>query len=569
MTRRPRWMLVGLLAGFLAVGTVGAAALVFRVGQPPTGVAQATTLSVLRGQVEVSRGGADFSAVTGDSVVRAGDQVRTGGNAVALLTYFDGSFTEIQPSTTVEITQVDRLTTGGPRISIRQELGLTWNRVERLVDPQSRFETTTATAYAYVRGTDYNVQVQANQQVVVQAVIDSVIVEATVNGQTIQVVVPQGFQTTVEPGQAPSPPESFVTNLVRPAPTSTATPIPTTVATPRPTDSPTATPTEGPTETPTATPTATPTPTPSVTPTPEPPAAVGPRRVGYLALGQPGAQIATFRRALSDLGYVEGDNIILDAPVVLTSDQYAPLVAAMVASGVELIASNDSSAIAAARAAAPSIPIVLVGTGNPVTAGFVASLERPGGNVTGVVALGEGPAQLTRLKEVFPSVSRMAVLVQQGHPLTPPFVSGLQATARQLGVELLPFEVSDASDVDAAFDAAVAAGAEAMVVARFPVTTATAAGQIVRSAADHRIPTIYSPRGSAVLGGLMSYGNDNSAIAGEAAGYVVRILEGASPAEMPAEVSSRFEFVINLRTAQALGVSIPDSILAQATEVIR
>lgn len=180
-------------AFFLAVRGRGAATAYALIDEP--------TLTVLRGQVEVQLPGGFFAQVSGDAVVRGGTKIRTGPDSYALVTYFDGSTTEIEPNTVIELQRLERVGRG-QFVSLQQEIGQTWNRVERLIDPASRFEVRTASAVAFVRGTDFRVIVEVTQRTIVQAVAEEIVVEAA----GMQVVVPPGFQTTVEPGQPPSPP---------------------------------------------------------------------------------------------------------------------------------------------------------------------------------------------------------------------------------------------------------------------------------------------------------------------------------------------------------------------------
>ena len=189
---------------------VGGLLVVHQLTNPTASYAlvQSSTLVVLSGQVELQpAGSSSFRSVSADTPVHPGDTVRTGADGLAVLTYFDGSTTELEPNTTLQLAHLDQLPGGGQRISVVQAAGQSWNRVERLADATSRFETQVPAALAFVQGTEYRVQVDpASQQSLIAAVTDTVVVEAVVNGQVHDVAVPPGFQTTVIPGQAPSPP---------------------------------------------------------------------------------------------------------------------------------------------------------------------------------------------------------------------------------------------------------------------------------------------------------------------------------------------------------------------------
>ena len=205
---RRRWLFATVPVLIVLIG-----ALVFATSRllrpaPAYALVDETTLVVLKGTVQLQRsGGSSFSTVTDNTGLREGDRVRTGPASYASITYFDGSTTKLEPETEIEMRKLDRLPGGGKSISFFQEIGITWNRVERLIDAQSRFETTTATGVAYVRGTEYRVTVDRDKKVTVESVTDPVVVETVVGGVTQSVVLEPGFLTTVEAGRAPSTPE--------------------------------------------------------------------------------------------------------------------------------------------------------------------------------------------------------------------------------------------------------------------------------------------------------------------------------------------------------------------------
>lgn len=276
-----------------------------------------------------------------------------------------------------------------------------------------------------------------------------------------------------------------------------------------------------------------------------------------------------FRAGLEELGYVEGENILMELRVGASPEQYPELVEQLIALGVDVLASGDSVALTVAKEANISIPVVMVGVGNPITSGLVTSFERPGGNFTGTTS--EWPAQyleqLGLLKQAFPEASRLMALFQAGHPLTPPASANLRGTAGEVGIEVQVRQVGSRADIEAAFEAAWNEGAEGFYIARQPITGANQQ-RIVELATESGRPTLYPTREWTVAGGLISYGIDSFDLNRRAAAYVDRILQGADPAELPVEGPDRFELVVNLKAAQALGFSIPESVLARATEVI-
>ncbi|MEA2642421.1 MAG: hypothetical protein QOF51_3815, partial [Chloroflexota bacterium] len=212
-----------LLVVALVVALAGGGVFAFsQLAHPTTGFAlvDESTLVVLRGRVELQTAGrSDFAQVTNDTPLHVGDRVRTGPDGLAVITYFDGSTTELEPDSAIQLNRLDRLLGGGKTISFSQEAGQSWNRVERLADAQSRFETTTQAATAFVQGTEFQVKVDPiTKKMTVDAVTDSVIVQALVNGQIVQVQLDPGFETTVTPDQpptqpVPSPPAAFALRI--------------------------------------------------------------------------------------------------------------------------------------------------------------------------------------------------------------------------------------------------------------------------------------------------------------------------------------------------------------------
>jgi ABC-type uncharacterized transport system substrate-binding protein len=298
-------------------------------------------------------------------------------------------------------------------------------------------------------------------------------------------------------------------------------------------------------------------------------------RIGLLRTGSALSDrpsLESFRQGLRDLGYVEGQNLVLEERYAEGSDErLRDLAADLVQLQVEVIVAGGSAAIRAAQRATHTIPIVMASSADPVARGFVASLAHPGGNITGVSWLGTelGGKQLEVLKEAVPQVSRVAVLANPASPGYGPGRYNLTAAAQALGLHLRVVELHRADEVDHAFPALTREGAEALMVLADALLLDGLRGRIVALAATHRLPAMYPWKTFVDAGGLMSYGPSLPDLRRRAAYYVDRILKGAKPAELPVEQPTRFELVINLKTAHALGITIPPTLLFQADEVIR
>jgi putative ABC transport system substrate-binding protein len=238
---------------------------------------------------------------------------------------------------------------------------------------------------------------------------------------------------------------------------------------------------------------------------------------------------------------------------------------------VDVLVAGGSAATKAAQQATRTIPIVMASSGDPVGMGFVASLARPEGNITGLSNfVAELPGkQLELLKEAVPYCSRVAVLTNPDTPSHGLEMAHLAVAAKALGlhVHIVPLRRQD--ELASAFAAMGREGAEALVVLGEPLLVDPIIGAIVDRAAQYRLPAIYRWRSHAQAGGLMSYGPNQPAIWRRFAYYVDRLLQGATPADLPVEQPTKFELIINLKTAQAIGLTIPPSVLAQATEVIQ
>jgi putative tryptophan/tyrosine transport system substrate-binding protein len=297
-------------------------------------------------------------------------------------------------------------------------------------------------------------------------------------------------------------------------------------------------------------------------------------RIGFLRGSDPTAQarnVDIFRQALADLGYVEGQNLAIEYRWGEGSDaRLAEPAAELARLPVDLFVVPSVTVARIVREATTTVPIVLAGTGDdPVTAGLAASYARPGGNVTGVTNLGVAlnGKRLQLLKETVPSISRVAVLWDT--PTYGPFlVEDWSRDAQAVGVQLHPMALRGPEEFDTAFEAAVGEGADSLLVSGGPLGNAHRA-QIIQRAAWLRWPAIYPQRQFVDEGGLLVYAASLADLWRRAVVYVDKILKGANPADLPIEQPMTFDFVVNTKTAQALGLTIPQRVLLQATEVIQ
>ncbi len=282
------------------------------------------------------------------------------------------------------------------------------------------------------------------------------------------------------------------------------------------------------------------------------------------------SQVEALRAGLRDLGYVEGKNLVIEFRWADGNFERLPgLVAELVRLQVDLIVASGSPAIRAAKAATTTIPIVMASSGDVVALGLVASLARPGGNITGSTAVApESTAKrLELLKEAFPRTRQVAVLLNPDSPGRGPTLQAMEVTAKSLKLELHPFGVRGPGDIDSAFVAMAKRRIDAVVTDDDGVL-ATYVEAIARHAVKIRLPSI----GRSELpeaGGLMAYGADRRELFRRAAYFVDRILKGAKPADLPVEQPTKFDLVINLKTAKALGLTIPPSLLLRADQVIQ
>ena len=283
-----------------------------------------------------------------------------------------------------------------------------------------------------------------------------------------------------------------------------------------------------------------------------------------------GDPYGVFLKGLRDLGYVEGKNIVIEWRFAEGKYERLPgLAAELVGLKVDVLAVVNTTVIRAARQATGTIPIVMLNSSDPVGSGFVASLARPGGNITGLSNLiGDiAPKYVELLTIVVPKLSRVAVLLNPANTQHRSTFSNIQAAAAKVGIRTFPMEAETLQQVETAFAAAVQQRAGAIIVA-IDARFTDYLPQIVGLAARNRMPAMFPDRGYVEAGGLMSYGQDFGESYRRAAAYVDKILKGAKPAELPVEQPTKFELVINRKTAKALGLAIPQELLLRADKVI-
>ncbi len=294
-------------------------------------------------------------------------------------------------------------------------------------------------------------------------------------------------------------------------------------------------------------------------------------RIGYvMERSGPGAFDEAFLQGLRALGYVEGRNIMIEYRWAGTAAERLPALAAeLVALKVDLIVTAGTPGTLAAKGATATIPIVMASSPNPVAAGLVASFARPGGNVTGqsVFAHELSAKRLELLKEAIPKLSRVGALYNAANPAMPPQFRETEAAAKVLGLHVQPMEARIPDDLETIFAAAKKSGAGGVIILS-DGSTIGHRSQIAAAAAKNRLPTMFANRAYLEGGGLMSYGPDISDAYRRAATYVDKILKGAKPADLPVEQPTKFELVINLKTAKALGLTIPPSLLQRADGLI-
>jgi putative tryptophan/tyrosine transport system substrate-binding protein len=283
--------------------------------------------------------------------------------------------------------------------------------------------------------------------------------------------------------------------------------------------------------------------------------------------------VEAFRQGLRDLGYVEGQNLVIESRDAEGKVERLPdLAAELVRLKVDvLVVGGGTRAVRAAKDATSTIPIVMIAGGNALEEGVIASLAHPEGNITGTVGFQREIVQrrLELLKEVVPGLSRLAVLMNRTNASTVDQLHEAQAVVHTMGVELLVLEPQSPDEFPSAFATMQGAGVEALLVFADPFLLESHRSHITALAQQYRLPAMYSSRTYMDAGGLMYYGTNIREHFRRAAYYVDRILKGATPATLPAETPWKFEFVINLKAAKALGLTMPPVVLFQADEVIR
>jgi putative tryptophan/tyrosine transport system substrate-binding protein len=280
--------------------------------------------------------------------------------------------------------------------------------------------------------------------------------------------------------------------------------------------------------------------------------------------------VDAFHQGMREHGYVDGQNIIFDERWAEgRSERFPELISELVRLKASVIVTVSTPAALAAKNAPTTIPIVFI-AGDPLGSGLVPSLARPGGNLTGLsIFLGDefSGKWLQLLKEAVPKVSRVAVLWNPTNPANPAYLTVLRGVAQKLGVTLQPEEIRDPGQFDRAFASMTAKRAQALVVVIDPLTVRYR-GRIVELAAKNRLPAMYGFREFVDAGGLMAYGANVPYLCRRAAIYVDKILKGAKPGDLPVEQPTQFDLAVNLKTAKALGLTIPPSLLRRADEVI-
>ena len=297
-------------------------------------------------------------------------------------------------------------------------------------------------------------------------------------------------------------------------------------------------------------------------------------KIGILGAGSHAAnvtRIEAFRQGIRELGYVEGKNIILEQRWANEKLERLPALAAeLVHLKTDIIVSAGPTVTRALKEAKIALPIVMSFDDDPVSAGFVASLARPGGNITGLSSLSAGVSakQLDMLREMVPKLTRVSIIGSLSHPGTSKSLEEIESAARTLQIKHLFHNVVEPKDLEHAFAAVRSAQADAVIVLTSVVTNVNRR-RIVELAARHRVPATYYTVEWAEIGGLLVYGASYPELFRRAAAYVDKILKGAKPGDLPVEQPTKFDLIVNAKTAQTLGLKVPETLLLQATKVIK
>jgi putative tryptophan/tyrosine transport system substrate-binding protein len=299
------------------------------------------------------------------------------------------------------------------------------------------------------------------------------------------------------------------------------------------------------------------------------------RRIGALLnlaaddpMGQ--ARVAAFVQGLQAAGWSDGRNVRIDTRwAAADPGNYRKYAAELIALGPDIVLASTTAAVAQLQQASRTVPIVFISVIDPVGSGLIASMARPGGNATGFTSFEYGLSAkwLELLKEAAPRVTRAGVLRDPALASGPAYFAAVQSVAPSLGVDVSPVNVRDASEIEPAI-AAVARSANSGLIVTGSALVAVHRHRIIALAARHKLPAVYAERSYANDGGLISYGPDFLDQYRRAAGYVDRILKGEKPAGLPVQAPTKYDLVLNLKTAKALGLTVPDSLLARADEVI-
>jgi putative tryptophan/tyrosine transport system substrate-binding protein len=293
------------------------------------------------------------------------------------------------------------------------------------------------------------------------------------------------------------------------------------------------------------------------------------RRIGFLRVGPPPPSfIDGFQRGLRELGLIEGRNFVIEYALAQSAAQMPAVAAELAHRKVDIIVASGTPSVLPARdAAAGQIPVVFVATFDPVATGLVATLAKPGGNITGFTSISGDiiAKRLQMIRELLPDLFKIAILVRGGSPTESQYVQESRVAARSLGIELQIESERGPEDLKEIFDAIH--GSNALVVADDAEFTAHRV-RIAELALKHKLPTASGLKEMAEAGGLMAYGASFAELYRRAASHVYKILSGARPADLPVEQPTKFELVLNMRTAKALGLSVPPTLLARADDVI-
>jgi len=295
-------------------------------------------------------------------------------------------------------------------------------------------------------------------------------------------------------------------------------------------------------------------------------------RLGASSASAEAARIETFRQGLRELGYIEGKNIVIEwRHAEGKLDRLPALAAELVHQKVDIIITGGANATEAVRKATSTIPIVMAQSGDPVADGFVASLARPGGNITGLSRVSRelSGKRLELLKEIVRKLSRVAVFGTSSNRNNAKTLKELELAAPAFGVKLQYRDVLDPKDYESAFRAASKGRAEAILVEVWGPVLTPHVREFARLAVKNRLPAMYVDRRHVEAGGLMNYGVSITDLDRRAATYVDKILKGSKPAELPVEQPIKFEFIVNLKAAKQIGLTIPPDLLARATKIIR